>query len=104
MRTHLVIALGAVAGLAATAATAALEHPAHNVVQLAQNTGAVDRTLGNGSMGAGEGIERLPERPNVDRRQDDERRERVYDEPGHGDNDTDMEHHPRRTLGDRKDE
>ena len=107
MRTYLRIALGAVVGLSAvTAALAAsLERAAPSASQLAQNTGAVDRTLGNSSMGVGEGIERLPERSETDLDQDDEQRTRkTYDESGHGDNDTDMEHHPRRTLGDREDD
>jgi len=107
MRTYLIIALGSVLGLAATtpAAAASLERSAPSTIQLAQNTGAVDRTLGNSSMGVGEGIERLPERSETDNDGDDERRTRkIYDESGHGDNNTDMEHHPRRTLDDREDD
>jgi hypothetical protein len=105
MRINLVIALGAVAGLAVTGATAvSLEHATPGVVQLAQNTGAVDRTLGNSSMGVDEDMERLPERPETDRSRDEKQREQTYDESGHGDNDTDMEHRPRRTLGDREDD
>lgn len=99
MNAYLGITFGLLAGLAATGATAA---PAGSVdIELAQNTGAVDRSLGNGSMGVGEGIQPLPEQPAVDRTEREERREKVYDEAGHGDNDTDMEHRPRRTLGDR---
>ena len=105
MRTYLIIALGAVAGLAVTGATAAsLEDVTPGVVQLAQNPGAVDRTLGHSSMGDGEGITRLPERPETDRSRDEKQRAQTYYESGHGDNDTDMEHRPRRTLGDREDD
>jgi hypothetical protein len=56
-------------------------------------------------MGLGEGIERLPERPEADREKEGKQQTRkAYDESGHGDNDTDMEHRPRRTLGDRDDD
>jgi len=100
MRTFYLIALGLVA-MAGSAAVQA-DSPA---LELTQNTGAADRTLGNGSMGLGQGIERLPERPEVDRSQPEAPRTRsMYDESGHGDNDTDMEHRPRRTLGDRDDD
>lgn len=109
MRTHLLIAIGTVtvAGLLAmTGAAAAGMDPAFsNDSSLAQNTGAADRTLGNSSMGLGEGIKRLPERPEEDRDEDgDQRAHKTYDESGHGDNDTDMEHRPRRTLNDRNDD
>jgi hypothetical protein len=73
-------------------------------VQLAQNTGSVDRSLGNGSMGTGAGIERLPEQSEKDRDVRDVRdqhTQQFYEQSNHGDTDTDMEHRPRRTLGDR---
>jgi hypothetical protein len=107
MRTSFLIALGSVAGLVAMTGTASVpfEPAAPSGIQLAQNTGAADRTLGNSSMGLGEGIERLPERPEMDRDEDGKQQTRkAYDESGHGDNDTDMEHRPRRTLGDRDDD
>lgn len=76
------------------------------VFSLAQNTGAADRGLGNGSMGVGEQIEPLPVQkegePAV--RDAEGQTEQRYDESGHGDNDTDMEHRPRRKLGDPKDD
>lgn len=99
MKTCLVTTLGFVAGLAATGVAAASADSVD--IELAQNTGAVDRSLGNGSMGIGEGIRRLPEQPGADRVESKERQKKIYDEAGHGDNDTDMEHRPRRTLGDR---
>lgn len=104
MRTYLLIALGPVVGLAAMTGVAATQADAA-AIQLAQNTGAADRSLGNGSMGLGEGIERLPERREADREeQTDQRKNKAYGESGHGDNDIDMEHHPRRTLGDQDDD
>ena len=107
MRTSLLMALGSVAGLVAVTGTADVSFgpAAPGAIQLAQNTGAADRTLGNSSMGLGEGIKRLPERPEADRDKDGkQQRRKAYDESGHGDNDTDMEHRPRRTLGDRDDD
>jgi hypothetical protein len=107
MRTYLLIALGSVAGLFAMtgAAAEAIDPAMSNGPQLAQNTGAADRTLGNSSMGLGEGIKRLPERPDEDRDEGEgQRTHKTYDESGHGDNDTDMEHRPRRTLNDRNDD
>lgn len=102
MKFRQAITFGFLAGLATTGAVAA---PADSGdIQLVQNSGAVDRSLGNGSMGVGEGIQRLPEQLGTDRVETQERRQKVYDEAGHGDNDTDMEHRPRRTLGDRDDE
>jgi hypothetical protein len=109
MRSYLVIALGSLVGFAAVAVSAAasLERATPSAVHLAQNTGAADRTLGNSSMGVGEGIERLPELPELPEtandRDEGQRSQETYEESGHGDNDTDMEHHPRRTLGDRED-
>ncbi|MCQ4314694.1 hypothetical protein EA797_05615 [Stutzerimonas zhaodongensis] len=73
-------------------------------VQVAQNTGAADRGAGNGSMGIGNGVERLPERLEEDRELRDSETPKAYDESSHGDTDPDMEHRPRRTLGDRDDD
>lgn len=55
MRTYLLIALGSVAGLFAMTGAAAkpIDPAISNGPQLAQNTGAADRTLGNSSMGLG---------------------------------------------------
>ncbi|AHL76047.1 hypothetical protein CH92_13460 [Stutzerimonas stutzeri] len=104
MRTYLLIALGSVAGLVAGTGVAATPVDSATI-QLAQNTGAADRSLGNGSMGLGEGIERLPERREADRNErEDQRRSKAHSESGHGDNDIDMEHHPRRTLGNQNDD
>ncbi|WP_313054074.1 hypothetical protein [Pseudomonas lopnurensis] len=77
---------------------------------LAQNTGAVDRgAAGSGSMGVGEGIEYLDD-DEVDERDDSARRQpastqsgKATGEPGHGGNETDMEHHPRPKLERRSD-
>lgn len=101
MRIILLFALGSLAGFASLTSTAAtLTQPSVPMSSLlAQNTGAADRTLGNSSMGLGDGIERLPERLEADR-DEQERPPKAYDESGHGDNDTDMEHRRRRTLGD----
>lgn len=108
MRTYLVFTLGSMLGLASVLdpAAASIEgHAAPSVMHVAQNTGAIDRSLGNGSMGAGEGIERLPESLEAERdRNREQGLRKKYDDPGHGDNDTDMEHRPRRTLGDRDDD
>ncbi len=71
---------------------------------LAQNTGAADRSAGNGSMGIGEGVERLPEQREENRDLRKTQAPKAYDQSGHGDNDPDMEHRPRRTLGDRDDD
>lgn len=60
-----------------------------------QGPAPADRSLGNGSMGTGEGIERLPD----DEAEGDGGQSR-YEQSEHGDTDTDMEHRPRRTLGD----
>ncbi len=99
MRSYLPIALAAALAATATAtATAGVTTP--GTVQLAQNSGSVDRTLGNGSMGTGAGIERLPEDSEKDRNLPDQRPQQAYEQSNHGDTDTDMEHRPRRTLGD----
>ncbi|MAX90355.1 MAG: hypothetical protein CMK99_06400 [Pseudomonas sp.] len=103
MRSYLLIVLGAALAAVATAqALAGNSMPGYTL--LAQNTGSVDRTLGNGSMGTGAGIERLPEQSGEkrnDREVRDQRLEQVYEQSNHGDTDPDMEHRPRRTLGDR---
>lgn len=102
MRSLLVMSFAAV--VAAGSPVAALAGSSHGANQLAQNTGAADRSLGNGSMGTGEGVERLPEQRDEDRDVRDSRTSKTYDESGHGDTHPDMEHRPRRTLGDRDDD
>ena len=68
MRKSLLIVLGSLAGFVATIdAAGASPAAAPDPQRLAQNTGAADRSLGNGSMGIGEGIERLPERRESER-------------------------------------
>ena len=100
MRSYLLIVLGAaLAAVAAAQASAGDSMPGYTL--LAQNTGSVNRTLGNGSMGTGAGIERLPEQSDKDRKVPDQRTQQAYEQSNHGDTDTDMEHRPRRTLGDR---
>jgi len=94
------IAVAAAQGMAEDAPVQTL-----GAIELAQNTGAANRTLGNGSMGLGEGIDRLQQPKNGETEHDtDERRPQRYDQSAHGDNDTDMEHRQRPTLGDHKDE
>ncbi len=100
MRSYLPIALGAALAAVVTGQVSAAD-PMPGHAQLAQNTGAVDRTLGNGSMGAGEGIDRLPETSEKDLDVRDQRPQQTYEQSNHGDTDADMEHRPRRTLGDR---
>ena len=100
MRSYLAIALGAALAAVVTGQASAAD-PISDHALLAQNTGAVDRSLGNGSMGAGEGIERLPEQSEEGRDVHDQRPQQAYEQSNHGDTDTDMEHRPRRTLGDR---
>lgn len=75
-----------------------------DALQVAQNTGAADRGLGNGAMGIGDGVERLPEQRDEDRDLRDEQAAKTYDQSGHGDTQPDMQHRPRRTLGDRDDD
>ncbi|MCQ4325210.1 hypothetical protein CXK94_10135 [Stutzerimonas stutzeri] len=72
---------------------------------LVQNTGAVDRgAAGSGSMGMGKGIEYLDDEKADERDDSAQRRSSSVPprsrtgEPGHGDNETDMEHHPRPRL------
>lgn len=110
MRSCLVLVLSCCVGLAGAANAVEGEGVAAELAQLAQNTGPVDRgAAGNGSMGMGEGIEYLPERPNAAPRRDDPADERPgvktsVSEPGHGGNETDMEHRRRPTLGDKRKE
>ncbi len=94
------IAVAAAQGMAEGAPVQAV-----GAIELAQNSGAADRTLGNGSMGLGEGIDRLQQPQNGETGQDaDERRPQRYEQSAHGDNDTDMEHRRRPTLGDQHDD
>lgn len=105
MNTSLAVILGSLITVAGAHVIAGEGSARVGETTLAQNTGAADRTLGNGSMGLGDGVERLPEQePGVKARDEDGQPDQRYDESGHGDNDTDMEHRPRRTLGDRKDD
>jgi len=106
MRKSLLIVLGSLAGFVATIdAAGASPAAAPDSQRLAQNTGAADRSLGNGSMGLGEGIERLPERREAGHEENEDRRvPKAYEEADHGDTHPDMEHRPRRTLGDRIDD
>lgn len=106
MRTYLTLTMASAVGLFSLPGVAAepLDSVVSDEIRFAQNTGAADRTLGNSSMGLGEGIRRLPESPESARDEDEKPRAGGYDESGHGDNDTDMEHRPRRTLGDREDD
>ncbi len=99
MRISWVVVLAPMLALAGLADAA----PGADGYRLAQNSGAVDRSLGNGSMGMGEGIERLPEQrrhgeaPEVPHQTP---RASKYDESSHGDIDPDMEHRRHRTLDD----
>ena len=108
MRTYLMLVLGCCVGLAGVANGVDGEGAAAGELQLAQNTGPVDRgAAGNGSMGMGEGINYLPAKPEAAPRRDDGKAERPavktsVSEPGHGGNETDMEHRPRPTLGDKR--
>lgn len=102
MRSLLVMSFAAV--VAAGSPVAALAGSSHDAVRLAQNTGAADRTLGNGSIGTGEGVERLPAQLDENRDLRDSSMPKAYDESGHGDTHPDMEHRPRRTLGDQDDD
>ena len=106
MRKSLLIVLGSLAGFVATIDAAdASPAAAPDPQRLAQNTGAADRSLGNGSMGIGEGIERLPERREAERESyGDPHAPNAYDEADHGDTHPDMEHRPRRTLGEWRDD
>ena len=103
MRSFLTIMFGATI-LAIASVSASAGSITQGAFQLAQNTGAADRGLGNGSMGIGADIERLPERLDENRDSRKEQTTEIYDQSGHGDTDPDMEHRPRRTLGDRDDD
>lgn len=108
MRTCLMLVLSCCVGLAGVANGAEGAGAAAVELQLAQNTGPVDRgAAGNGSMGKGEGIKYLPGKADAPPRRDDAKAERPavktsVSEPGHGGNETDMEHRPRPTLGDKR--
>lgn len=107
MRTCLMLVLGCCIGLAGVANGAGQEAGER---WLAQNSGPVDRgAAGNGSMGMGDGIEFLPQKPDAALRRTDPTGERPaaktsVSEPGHGGNETDMEHRRRPTLGDKRKE
>lgn len=106
MQTYISVIFSSFIAVAAAHSVASEAPDAIGVFSVAQNTGAADRGLGNGSMGVGEKIEPLPVRkegePAV--RDAEGQTEQRYDESGHGGNDTDMEHRPRRKLGDRDDD
>lgn len=106
MQTYISVIFGSFISMAAAHGVASETPDAVGVFSLAQNTGAADRGLGNGSMGVGEEIKPLPvEKQGASAVRDAESQtDQRYDESGHGDNDTDMEHRPRRTLGDRNDD
>ncbi|MEW6310382.1 MAG: hypothetical protein AB1532_05555 [Pseudomonadota bacterium] len=80
--------------------------PANGLLAQSMRGAPVDRAAGNGSMGTGEGIERLERQSMPDERDargDDEKRRAAstsIDDPGHGGNETDMEHRRRPHLGD----
>lgn len=105
MRTCLMLVMSCCVGLGGLAH--AVEGAAGDM-RLAQNTGPVDRgAAGNGSMGMGDGIKYLPPRRDAEFRRDDPADERPavktsVSEPGHGGNETDMEHRHRPTLGDKR--
>lgn len=91
--------------LGCAAMLAAMGITAQEVV--AQNSGPVDRAAGNGSMGMGEGIG-YPAESSRDADDPDGQKPKWLDErnpdpkaePGHGGNETDMEHRRRPRLGD----
>ena len=92
--------------LASTAGAQSLELPFAGV-PVAQNTGAPDRgAAGNGSMGIGSGVEHLDEAERTDQggsRQSSGEQLDDSAEPGHGGNETDMEHRRRPKLERRSD-
>ena len=92
--------------LLASTAGACLELPFAGV-PVAQNTGAPDRgAAGNGSMGIGSGVEHLDEAERTDQggsRQPSGEQLDDSAEPGHGGNETDMEHRRRPKLERRSD-
>ncbi|KJS26274.1 MAG: hypothetical protein VR76_09150 [Pseudomonas sp. BRH_c35] len=98
-----------VAALASTVSAQDLELPFADI-PLAQNTGAADRgAAGNGSMGIGDGIDYLEDDQGQSESGDSSSKkpavERYDDtaEPGHGGNETDMEHRRRPKLERRSD-
>lgn len=98
-----------IAALASTVSAQNLDLPFAGV-PLAQNTGAADRgAAGNGSMGIGGGIDHLDEEQSqseaVDASSSKPAAEQYDDtaEPGHGGNETDMEHRRRPKLEKRND-
>lgn len=100
------IQLGLVIAMLASTASAQSPDLPFAGIPLAQNTGAADRgAAGNGSMGIGSGIEHMED----DQRDDSvdsssEKSEQGSSaEPGHGGNETDMEHRRRPTLEKRSD-
>lgn len=97
-----------VAALASTVSAQDLELPVADI-PLAQNTGAADRGAGNGSMGIGGGIDYLEDDQGQSEAGDASSKKPAaeqYDdtaEPGHGGNETDMEHRRRPKLERRSD-
>jgi len=98
-----------VAALASTVSAQDLELPFADI-PLAQNTGAADRgAAGNGSMGIGGGIDYLEDDQGQSEASDASSKKPAaeqYDdtaEPGHGGNETDMEHRRRPKLERRSD-
>ena len=96
-----------IAVLASTAGAQSLELPFAGV-PLAQNTGAADRgAAGNGSMGIGGGVDYLDEKQratSVDSSSEKtSSKQNGSAEPGHGGNETDMEHRRRPKLEKRSD-
>jgi hypothetical protein len=96
-----------IAVLASTAGAQSLELPFAGV-PLAQNTGAADRgAAGNGSMGIGGGVDYLDEKQratSVDSSSEKtSSKQNSSTEPGHGGNETDMEHRRRPKLEKRSD-
>ncbi|MCF7202887.1 hypothetical protein [Pseudomonas oligotrophica] len=94
-----------IAGLCLLLATAVQPALGGDLLAQSSDGAPVDRAAGNGSMGTGEGIRRLEPQP--DEAHDAARRENrprrstpSIEEPGHGGNETDMEHRRRPRLGD----
>lgn len=107
MRTFFFFLVSGCLALAGVAHGAQGSGAAGDLHWLAQNSGPVDRgAAGNGSMGMGEGIEYLPEPRDAPRRdakaEDRPSVKTSVSEPGHGGNETDMEHRRRPTLGDKR--
>ena len=95
MRRFFVSALGCAVMLMAT-----------GIQALGPVAAPVDRAAGNGSMGMGDGIGYPPESRDNERTEVQDRKDRrdvrvePGTEPGHGGNETNMEHRRRPTLGD----